>query len=87
MRDSGKTYAAVASSLGFKRSADAQAAVLRALRQSEGEERGRLIERESGRLDGLEARIRSRDAEQPEKLERRLQALAKLREKLAAIGP
>ena len=75
----------MASSLGFKRSADAQAGFLRAVRQREGEERSRLIQRESGRLDLLEVRIKTRDAEQPEKMERRLQALAKLREQLAAI--
>ena len=85
MRDSGKTYAAVASSLGFKRSVDAQAAFLRALRKREGEERGRLAQRESTRLDQLETRIRTRDVADPEKLERRLGALAILREKLSAI--
>jgi len=72
----------VASSLGFKRSVDAQAAFLRALRQREGEERRRLVQRESARLDELEARIRTRDAADPEKMERRLQALAKLRASL-----
>lgn len=75
----------MASSLGFKRSVDAQAAFLRALRQREGEERGRLTQRESDRLDKLETRIRTRDAEEPEKMERRLVALGKLREKLGAI--
>jgi len=85
LRDSGKTYAAVASSLGFKRSVDAQAAFLRALRKREGEERGRLAQRESTRLDQLETRIRTRDVADPEKLERRLGALAILREKLSAI--
>jgi hypothetical protein len=72
----------VASSLGFKRAVDAQAAFLRALRKREGEERGRLIQRESDRLDELETRIKTRDAAEPEKMERRLQALAKLREAL-----
>ncbi|HXX90382.1 MAG TPA: hypothetical protein VEI83_09180 [Acidimicrobiales bacterium] len=72
----------MASSLGFKRSVDAQAAFLRALRQREGEERRRLVQRESARLDELEARIRTRDAADPEKMERRLQALAKLRASL-----
>ena len=85
LRDSGKTYAAVASSVGFKRSAHAQAAFLRALRQREGEERARLIQRESDRLDQLETRIRTRDAADPEKMERRLLALETMREKLGAI--
>lgn len=75
----------MASSVGFKRAVDAQAAFLRALRQREGEERSRLTQRESDRLDQLETRIRTRDAADPEKMERRLLALAKLREKLGAI--
>jgi len=77
------TYAAVASSLGLKRAVDAQAAFLRALRQREGDERVRHVERESARLDELETRIRTRDADEPEKMERRLQALGKLREAIA----
>jgi hypothetical protein len=60
----------------------AQAAFLRALRQREGEERARLTQRESDRLDQLETRIRARDADDPEKMERRLIALAKMRETL-----
>ena len=85
LRDSGKTYAAVASSLGFKRAVDARAAFLRAVRQRAGEERSRLVQRESDRLDTLDTRIRTRDAAHPEKMERRLQALAKLRGDLIAI--
>ena len=72
----------MARSLGFKRAVDAHAAFLRAIRQREGDERARLIQRESVRLDELEARVRTRDAAYPEKMERRLLALAKLREKL-----
>jgi hypothetical protein len=71
--------------VGFKRAAHAQAAFLRAVRQREGEERTRLIQRESDRLDQLETRIRTRDAADPEKMERRLLALKTLREKLGAI--
>jgi hypothetical protein len=80
LRDSGRTYSAVARSLGFKRARDAQAAFVRALHKREGDERERLTQRERGRLDQLEQRIRTRDAEEPEKMERRLTALAKLRE-------
>jgi hypothetical protein len=54
------------------------------LRKREGDERTRLTERESGRLDQLETRIRTRDAEDPEKMERRLVALEKMREVLRA---
>jgi len=74
----------VARSLGFKRALDAQASFFRALRQREGDQRSRLIQRESSRLDELETRIRTRDAGQPEKMDRRLLALASLREKLKA---
>jgi len=52
------------------------------LRRRQGDERNGLVERESARLVQLEDRIRTRDAADPEKLERRLQALAKLREQL-----
>jgi aminoglycoside phosphotransferase len=82
LRDSGRSYAAVARSLGFKRAVDARAAFLRALHQRQGEERTSLIQRESARLDKLETRIRTRDADDPEKMERRLVALAKMREGL-----
>lgn len=71
--------------MGFKRAVDAQAAFLRALRQRDGDERSRLVQRESDRLDKLETRIRTRDATEPEKMERRLVALEKLREKVGAI--
>jgi hypothetical protein len=52
------------------------------LRRRQGDERTGLVERETARLVQLEARIRSRDAEDPEKMERRLLALTKLREQL-----
>lgn len=76
------TYAAVARDLGLTRSVDAQAAFLRALRRRQGDDRVRLVERETARLVELEARIRRRDLAEPEKMERRLTALAKLRERL-----
>ncbi len=82
MRESGKTYAAVARSLGLKRAVDARAAFIRALRRRQGDERKGLVDRETGRLAQLETRIRTRDAAEPEKMERRLVALAKLREQL-----
>ena len=72
----------MARSLGLKRSVDAQAAFLRALRRREGADRSRLVDNETARLVELEARIRARDAKEPEKMERRLVALAKLREQL-----
>ena len=72
----------MARSLGLKRAVDAQAAFLRAVRRRDGQERNGLVERETARLVQLEARIRTRDAAEPEKMERRLLALAKLREQL-----
>lgn len=82
LRDSGRTFAAVASTLGLKRASDARAAFLRALARQPDTERQRLRQRELERLDKLEARIRDRDSEQPEKRERRLAGLARMRETL-----
>jgi hypothetical protein len=50
------------------------------LRRQPDEERAQLSQRESARLDALEVRVRSRDAEEPEKMNRRLGALDRLRE-------
>jgi len=82
LRDSGLSYAAVAKSLGFKRAIDAQEAFFRALRKRDHDEQKRLIERETARLDELETRIRDRDAGDPGKMARRLEALAQLRKML-----
>jgi hypothetical protein len=82
LRDSGRTFAAVASSLGLKRSSDARAAFLRALARRPENERARLSKRELERLDQLEARIRDRDRDAPEKMQRRLGALAVMRDTL-----
>lgn len=72
----------MARNLGLKRATDARAAFLRALRSCGEDDRRAIVVREHQRLDELEARIRTRDAAQPEKLERRLAALANLREGL-----
>jgi hypothetical protein len=61
---------------------DAQAAFIRAMRSRPEAERLALSQRESMRLDQLEKRIRTRDAEDPVKLERRLVALEALRQAL-----
>jgi hypothetical protein len=66
--------------LGLKRAIEAQAAFIRALRQRNDQEREILSQQELGRLDVLEVRIRDRDADDPEKMTRRLGALEKLRE-------
>lgn len=82
LRDTGLTYSAVARSLEIRRAVDAHSAFLRALRQRHGDERAKLAQREVARLDELETRIRTRDAADPTKMERRLVALSKLREPL-----
>jgi hypothetical protein len=43
-----------------------------------------LIREELARLDALEAGIRLRDADEPEEMEGRLQALEKMRERLSS---
>jgi len=82
LREKGRSYASVANALGIKRALEAHAAFMRALRARTGEEKALIIVRVSGRLDHLETRIRERDASEPEKLERRLIALEKLRDGL-----
>jgi hypothetical protein len=82
MREQGRSFAAIASTVGLKRAADAREAFLRELRSRPEEERQVLVDHELGRLDKLEARIRSRDAEEPGKLRTRLGALAAMRKSL-----
>ncbi|HTT91877.1 MAG TPA: hypothetical protein VMF65_20150 [Acidimicrobiales bacterium] len=72
----------MARTLGIKRAVDAQAAFVRAMRRLPDGEREALYKRESERLDQLEARILSRDAVQPAKLERHLIALGALRDSM-----
>jgi hypothetical protein len=82
LREQGRSYAAIALALGFKRATDARQAFVRALRSHPDAERKQMVTRELQRLDELEGRIRTRDADAPEKLARRLAALAVLREGL-----
>ncbi len=84
LREKGHSFAAIAGTLGLKRADDARQAFLRELRSRPEEERQGLVERERGRLDTLEARIRARDADEPDKLRTRLGALAALRESLGS---
>ncbi len=79
LRESGHSYSAVARTLGMKRAVDAHAAFIRVIRNKPLEEREAFTKREGERLDQLEVRIRSRDAEQPVKMERHLEALEALR--------
>lgn len=82
LREQGRSFAAIARTLGLKRAADARQAFLRELRSSTDEERPSLVAREMERLDQLEARIRARDVDEPDKLQTRLGALAAMRESL-----
>jgi hypothetical protein len=83
LREPGRSFAAIARTLGLKRAGDARQAFLRELRSRPDEERQQLVEREAERLDKLEARIRARDADEPDKLQTRLGALAAMRASLA----
>lgn len=82
LREQGRSFAAIARTLGLKRSSDAREAFLRELRSRPDEERQNLVQSEMERLDKLETRVRARDAEEPDKLQTRLGALAAMRESL-----
>jgi hypothetical protein len=53
------------------------------LQSSDAADRPRLIGEELSRLESLEARIRSRDAGEPEKMANRLEALEQMRGRLS----
>lgn len=82
LREANSSYSRIAQRLEFKRATDAHRAFIRAIGSRSGEEQRMLVANEHGRLDKLEARIRVRDADDPEKLERRLEAVATLRASL-----
>ena len=82
LREEGRSFAAIARALGLKRAADAREAFLRELRSRPDDERETVVEHEVARLDELEARIRTRDAREPGRLETRLGALAAMRANL-----
>lgn len=70
----------------MRRSKDAFEAFHRALDATPGGERQEVIRQELGRLASLEARIRSRDAAAPEKLDHRIRALEEMRQRLERAG-
>ena len=80
LRESGKSYSAIARTLGLDRATEAHRSYVRALGTREGDELKQLIKNEDARLDQLEDRIRQRDADDTTKLERRLQGVKRLRE-------
>ena len=83
LRGENLSFAAIATRLGLRRSRDALEAFHRAVQKSAETERPELIRQELDRLEVLEARIRSRDAAEPEKMQTRLAALEKMRERLS----
>ncbi len=82
LREGGCSYSAIARRLELGRAVDAHRSFVRAVGAHVSNDRRRLIESEEERLDRLEQRIRARDAAHPEKLERRLMGVDKLREAL-----
>jgi hypothetical protein len=80
LRESGKSFSAIARTLGFDRATEAHRSFVRALGAREGDERRQLVKNEQARLDLLEQRIRERDAKDVTKLERRLLGVQRLRE-------
>jgi hypothetical protein len=80
LRESGKSFSAIARTLGLERATDAHKSFMRALGTREDGERRQLIKNEETRLDDLEHRIRQRDAADAPKLERRLLALQNFRD-------
>jgi hypothetical protein len=84
LREGGASYSAIARRLELRRAVDAHRAFIRALQGSSNEERVRLTGNEERRLDALESRIRERDADKPDKIARRIEAVGQLR---AALRP
>lgn len=82
LREAGRTYAAIARELTMSGSVQAQAAFVRAVRHRPQQERSGLIERELGRLDNLERKIRARTDQDPNRSSQHLGALEKLRSAL-----
>ncbi len=82
LRNEGNSFSAIARQLGMKRSKDAYRSFHRGLGARNDTERGDLATAELARLVTLEARIRSRDASDPTKMDRRLVALEQMREDL-----
>jgi hypothetical protein len=86
LRGEGLSFAAIASRLGFRRSREALDTFHRALQASDESAKPALVREELARLEVLEGRIRSRDAADPEKMSKRLQALEQLRARLSSAA-
>jgi hypothetical protein len=84
LREGGASYSAIARHLELRRAVDAHRAFIRALHGLSHEERSNVTGNEERRLDALESRIRERDADKPDKIARRIEAVGQLR---AALQP
>ena len=82
LRDQEHTFASIAGAVGLKRSSDAHAGFVRAVRELPEDQRTEVLQREAQRLDRLEQRIRTRDGADPTKMARRLEALQAMRDVL-----
>ncbi len=82
LREAGRSYAAIARELTMPSSVQAQMAFLRAVRRCPEEERIHLVERELGRLDNLEKKIRAGTGQDPNRVSQQLAAVKKLRSAL-----
>jgi hypothetical protein len=82
LREAGRSYAAIARQLTMPTTVHAQAAFVRALRQRPEQERAGLVQRELGRLDALEKKIRAKGEDDPTRARDRLAAVEKLRSAL-----
>jgi hypothetical protein len=79
LREADMSYTAIARRLELKRAANAHKAFIRAVLSRQGDQQRSLVANERARLDKLELLVRKRDAAEPDQLQRRLQAVAKLR--------
>ena len=82
LREAGRSYAAIARKLTMPGSIQAQAAFIKAVRHRPQQERLQLVERELGRLDNLEKKIRAGTDQDPNKTSQQLAAVEKLRSAL-----
>ena len=82
LREAGRSYAAIARELTMPSSVQAQMAFVRAVRRRQQPERIQLVEREFGRLDVLERKIRAGTDRDPNKASQQLAAVEKLRSAL-----
>ena len=87
LREAGRSYAAIARQLTMPNAREAQAAFVRAIRQRSDEERAGLVQRELGRLEVLEKKIRADADDDSPRAKRRLSALNKLRTALQKAPP